>query len=118
MWVPVLLDGGSHAISSVAFSLDTRPKHLVFDPDADSMRFPQGHPDLAEIAFDKKDRDGELDVVLGSFSGALHEGVLMEIRFRVNRPGALDKLRFSSSLAATFGDTDGNSVAGRTAGSK
>ena len=81
----------------------------------DAVSFPKGRPWFAQARFDKRDRDGELDLVLGARPGAaLAEGLLVEIEVEVLRGGPLKKgLRFSAAPSASFGDEAGRGVSGR-----
>ncbi len=120
--IPVRLDSGGHAISSLAFSLDLKPKRLRFDAGdrdgdgiPDALRFAAGRPWFAKVTFEPRDRDGELDVVLAAAPGtALADGMLLVIEVEVVRSGNLIRgLRFSRAPATSFGDVNGQGVPGR-----
>ncbi len=96
LWIPVRFAAGSHGISSTAFSLNLVGRGLGFAPGdgdgdglPDSVRFPQGRPDLVDVRYDRRDRRGELDLTLGEFDGALSGGVLVEIAVEPKRRGAM-----------------------------
>ncbi len=119
--VPVRLAGHGQGISGVAFSLDL-DRGLRFDATdsdrdgiPDAVRFPAGTPMLAQVTFDSRDSDGEVDVALATEPGtALADGVLMVLELEVRRPARLGKsLRFSQAPAASFGDLAGRGVPGR-----
>ncbi|MCP3904825.1 MAG: hypothetical protein GY715_14455, partial [Planctomycetes bacterium] len=121
--IPVRFEGHGRRVSSLAFSLDLEPRLLRFDPAdydrdgvPDAVRFPKPGPSWTEVRFDRRDRDGELDVLLSLEPGATFEdGVLLEIVVEPVRRGHVGRaLRFSSSPAASFGSVDGESVPGRT----
>ncbi len=119
--IPVRLRSRGLDLSSVAFSLDLETRRLRLDPGdgdrdgiPDAISFPEGRPWFVKAGFDARDRDSELDLVLGAGPGAaLADGLLLEIEVTVLRPGSLAKsLRFSEAPAASFGDEYGQGVAG------
>ncbi len=121
--IPVRFESHGHQVSSLAFSLDLEPRRLRFDPAdrdrdgvPDAVRFPARAPTLTAVRFDRRDRDGELDVLLSLDPGATFEdGVLFEIEVEPVRRGRVGKaLRFSSAPQASFGNLNGDSVTGRT----
>ena len=121
--IPVRFESHGHQVSSLAFSLDLEPLRLRFDPAdrdrdgvPDAVRFPAGAPTLTAVRFDRRDKDGELDVLLSLDPGETFEdSVLLEIELEPVRRGRVAKaLRFSSTPAASFGGVDGESVPGRT----
>ncbi len=124
LWIPVVFSPGAHAISSVSFSLDLENKGLTFDsfdghgdglPDA--VRFPGGRPDLVDTRYDARDDDGEFDLTLAVFDGALAEGVLVEIAVEPLASATWHRVRlarFAQIPAASFGNTAGQAVPGQT----
>lgn len=110
--IPVSFSSGGHAVSSVAFSLDLDPSLIA---DIVTYQVPgevTGNFQSVEI-----NPDGGLNVLMSDISEtpqALPDGVILEIELNV--PGAttlLERvLRFSSSLRASFGTTDGRSIPG------
>ncbi len=120
--VPVRLSSSDHALSSVTFSLDLDSSRLRFDAtDADrdgvpdAVRFPAGPPLLAQVRFDLRDREGELDLALAAEPGAFFaDGVLLELELVVRHSGRLGKsLGFSEAPGPSFGDLTGRGVPGR-----
>ncbi len=120
--VPVRLSSSDQALSSVAFSLDLDSSRLRFDAtDADrdgvpdAVRFPAGAPLLAQVRFDLKDREGELDLALAAGPGAsFADGVLLELELVVRHSGRLGKsLGFSDAPGPSFGGLAGRGVPGR-----
>ena len=122
LWLQVAFSPGSHGISSTAFSLNLANRGLgfdAFDGDGnglpDSIRFPNGRPDLVDVRYNRRDRRGELDFTIAEFDGALTGGLLLEIAVEPKRGGAWwRKVRFSKTPAASFGDLLGRAVDGRT----
>lgn len=120
VWLPVVLSRGSHDVSSVAFSLDLLADGLRFDPFdgngdglPDSLRFPGGRPNLVDVRYDRRDKNGELDLVLANFGAPLANGVLVEIAIQTDAKGPVG-VRFSKTPAASFGDLAGRAVPGQT----
>ncbi len=121
LWIRVAFSPGSHGISSTAFSLNLANRGVRFDPFdgdgdglPDSVRFPNGRPDLVDVRYDARDRRGEIDLTIAEFDGVLREGLLLEIAVEPKRNGAWwRQVRFSKAPAATFGDVLGRGVAGR-----
>ncbi len=121
LWIPVGFSAGSHAISSVAFSLDLADRGLVFDPTdgdgdgvPDAVRFPGGRPGLVQVRYDAADRSGELDLAIATFDGVFGDGGLIEIALRPRSwRGWWQRVRFADAPAASFGDLSGQAVPGR-----
>ncbi len=122
LWLPVRFQSRGHGISTLAFSLDLDLRHLRFDPSdrdhdgiPDAVRFPAGMPSLADVHFDARDRDGELDVLLSDLDGAaLADGVVLEIRLDAAQRSLLARsVSFSTAPRASFGSVTGDSVPGR-----
>ncbi len=121
--IPVRFESHGHQVSSLAFSIDLEPRLLRFDPAdydrdgvPDAVRLPAPAPSFTTVRFDRRDRDGELDVLLSLDPGATFgDGVLLEIEVEPVRAGHVVKaLRFSTAPEASFGGADGESVPGRT----
>ncbi len=121
--IPVRFESYGHQVSSLAFSLNLDSRRLRFDPAdrdrdgvPDAVRLPKPAPFLTAVRFDRRDRDGEIDVLLSLEPGATFEdGVLLVIEFEPVRRGRVGKaLRFSSAPEASFGNGHGESVPGRT----
>ena len=123
--VPVLVPmdflGHDSEITAIAFSLDLDLASLAFDPSdgdgdgiPDAVSFPFVDADLTVVSFDAIDEDGELDVLLAELSGiALPDGLLMEIELLPTRDGWVASwIRFSQDPAPSFGDTQGQDVPG------
>ncbi len=115
-WIRARLSSNGHAVGSLAFSLDldgASPATVDADGDGrpDHLRFPNGVPGLARVAFDAGDADGELDVLLADLRRSpLGEGVLVEIGV----PAELTGLRFSAWPSPSFGSVTGADVDGVT----
>ena len=122
LWIPLRFAAGNHGISSTAFSLNLANRGLAFDPFdgdgdgmPDSIRFPNGRPDLVDVRYDARDRRGELDLTIADFDSVLAHGVLLEIAVEPKRQVAMQRqVRFSKAPTATFGDVLGRAVEGRT----
>ena len=124
LWIPVVFSAGSHAVSSVAFSLDLADRGLVFDPFdgdgdgvPDAVRFPAARPDLIDVRYNAADSDGELDLTLATFGGVLADGLLLEVAVRPLWRHDLSVVarypaRFSEQPAASFGNPYGQDVEG------
>ena len=119
LWLPVVFSPGAHAISSVAFSLDLA-QGVRFDPFdgngdglPDAVRFGRGgRPDLVEVRYDRGDRDGELDLVLGDYGATFARGLLLEIALEPAPEAQQQPARFAETPASSFGNTFGQAVPG------
>ena len=121
VWIRAGLTSNGHAVGSFAFSLDLDPALFplaAVDADGDGrpdhLRFPNGKPGLARVAFDAGDEDGELDVLLAALRRSpLAEGFLVEVGVPVPAVPA-GGLRLSATPAPSFGTVTGADVDGRT----
>ncbi|MCG8456184.1 MAG: hypothetical protein MI919_07870, partial [Holophagales bacterium] len=123
--VPVELDRKGQPIAALAFSFDIDPTCLSFDPTdgdgdgvPDSVTFRVPADFAPQVFVDLADADGELDFTLADVppDAVVPDGVIVEITFGVicAPPPEIVPLPFSQAPAASFGDTSGASVPGRS----
>ncbi len=127
--VPVVFTANGHDIATVAFSVDYDQSCLDFDPiDADQNNIPDNVSFQLPAGFtptvfvDLGDSDGELDVLVANIPPTLSlpDGVLAVMTFTTTcTPAAghsiLAPVGFSLDPAASFGNTQAQSVPGTTA---
>lgn len=126
--MPVVFNGGSVAIGTLAFSIDYDEKWLEFDPvDANADGVPDNIiPNLPAVfkagaLFDMADGDGELDIIvsqLGLPLRTLPGQTIFTVRFNVkDAPHNTEvAVRLSSAPAASFGNVHGRAAVGATSG--
>jgi hypothetical protein len=105
-------------ISSLAFSINYDENWLVFDQGAaNAVVFNLPATYAGNCDFDASDADGELDCsvfAFGSNIDPIPDGVFLNIKLSTldAQEGTVAPIAFSSDPAASFGNTDGQSVAG------
>jgi uncharacterized repeat protein (TIGR01451 family) len=124
--MPVIFNGGSVAIGTLAFSIDYDEKWLDFDPiDANADGVPDNiTPSLPNVfkagaLFDVTDRDGELDIIVSQLSlplRTLPAQTVFTVRFNAkDAPHNTEAaVRLSSAPAASFGNIHGRAATGIT----
>ncbi|HSQ26241.1 MAG TPA: hypothetical protein VLM80_03850 [Anaerolineales bacterium] len=119
--VPVLYASNGNAISSMIFSVDYSNTYLQFNPTLPfsiTMNLPAGF--TGDCSYDLTDLDGEIDCfVLDPIAplGSLPDGVIASIKLTTGAAPAntTAPVGFSvNSPPTSFGNTDGQSVAGST----
>ncbi len=121
--VPIAFLGNSYDIASTAFSVDFDESCLALGPtgnvtEAITFNLPVGFDGTA--TYDGGDIDGELDFIIASIASpldALPDGVLVTVTFSTTCQPASGTIvtapvAFSDDPAPTFGDTEGQGVAG------
>jgi hypothetical protein len=123
--LPILLDSGDHAISSLFFAMDYDERGYALDPtDRDGDGIPDAlHLDLPDgfeaiVRVDADDTAGELDILLADVSyplTAMPDGTLGTLTLDiVDTPtDATTAARVGSSPAVSFGNTEGAEIPGR-----
>jgi hypothetical protein len=123
--LPILLDSGDHAISSLFFAMDYDERGYALDPtdhdgdgipDALRLDLPDGFE--ATVRVNADDTAGELDILLADVGyplTAMPDGTLGTLTLdTVDTPtDATTAARISSSPAASFGSTEGAEIPGR-----
>lgn len=124
--IPITFTSNGQDISAMAFSVDYDENWLTFDdsdsngdgiPDAFTLNLPAGF--LSSVSFDGSDTDGELDIAIFNFSPSppsLPDGTLASITLAAGNPSSTTEaaVAFSSAPAASFSDTNSQSVSGTT----
>ena len=120
-FVPLALRYDDATINAMVFSIDINTNRLLFDPAdhngdgvPDAVSFPAGMPSIAYVDYDPNDADGEIDVMLTNLSGApLPQDIILEFEFISIRRGSIfNRIRFSDDPPPSFGDAQGQNVAG------
>lgn len=126
--VPVTLTANGNAITSLIFSVDYDAAWLSLDPTdsdedgiPDAVTFDVPAAFATSATFDGNDTDGEIDVMIADLSpplAGLPDGDVLSITLEVASPsGATEAaVNFSHDPPASFGNTEGQSVAGTTDG--
>ncbi len=127
--VTVLFNGDGQDIASTAFSVDVDEECMTFNdedsdkdgiPDVVTFDLPEGFD--GSVTYDGNDKDGELDFLIADAAapaGSLPDGAIVTIDFRVkcHTEGDLTRIvpvDFSSDPEASFGSSEGVSIAGST----
>lgn len=122
--LPVQFEPVGESISSMAFSIDYDESLLTLNetdanadgiPDAVTLNLPPAF--TASVSVNTSDTDGEIDIVIYDFSlpfAAVPPGDLLSITFETANPspGPLAEVGFSLHPLASFGNLQGQSVAG------
>ena len=132
MTLPIVLDSAGAAIAAVAFCSTTIQACLTFDPsdgpDADSLPdsitgLPAGYE--VSVTFNVADTGGEIDISLYDPTApinALADGTLLSVTFGASAcnggtgASAASFVNFAASPAPSFGDDQGQDMAGTTSG--
>ncbi len=122
--VPVNYTANGHNISSLIFSVDYDDERLDFDP-TDSNE--DGIPDAVtfnvpgefsgSVMFNASDTDGELDFFIADLFlplASLSDGAIVSLELDVGDLPGIAAVNFSQDPAASFGNTEGQSVPGTT----
>ncbi len=124
--VPVNYTANGHSISSVILSVDYDEEWLSFDatdgngdgiPDTVTFNLPSAFN--GSVTFDATDTDGELDFFMADLFpplASLSDGEIVSIELDVGEApgGTVTVVGFSQDPAASFGNTEGQSVPGTT----
>jgi inhibitor of cysteine peptidase len=123
--LPLILESGE-TVSSLFFSIDYDEQWYTFDPtdhdddgipDALQFTLPEGFSAMVQV--DATDTDGEVDILIADVSyplTAVPDGALATLTLEEVAAPPTDSIAatIGSSPAASFGNTSGQSIAGRT----
>lgn len=121
--VPLAFAYEDATINALVFSIDLDTGRLTLDPADDNMdgvpdavKLPAGMPSITYIGYDPDDTGGEIDVMLANLSGApLPQGVILIFQLTPVRMGFISSwIGFSDDPPASFGEAQGQTVAGTT----
>ena len=116
--IPVSFAGDGNLIANLAFSIDYDETWLDYDPlEPDSITFNLPADNFGSCVVDKTDTDGEIDCTVVDPLAPLNpipDGSFLTIKLQtLNPPGVtIADVDFSQDPPASFGNTDGQSIAG------
>ena len=116
--IPVSFAGDGNLIANLAFSIDYDETWLDYDPlEPDSISFNLPADNFGSCVVDKTDTDGEIDCTVVDPLAPLNpipDGTFLTIKLQTLNPSGVTiaDVDFSQDPPASFGNTDGQSVAG------